>query len=84
MKRVGSIENQKVLDLPNEEWRNINRPDCLGLKISNMGRIKSQRQCNEKILKSRMIKVNPTETQLTKVTSNGLGTANILVHMEVL
>lgn len=84
MKYMGTIESRKVPDLPNEEWRNIDRPNCEGLKVSNMGRIKSCRRHDEVLFKSRMIKVNPRETQLTRVASSGASSGNILVHMEVL
>src|SRR3989339_956183 len=84
LKNMGTLESIKVLDLPNEEWRDIRKPGFERLMVSNMGRMKSCRKRDEKLLKSRMIKVNPHETQLTRTATNGYGGENIFVHMEVL
>lgn len=83
MKYMGSLEPRIIINLPNEEWREVIRLDCTGLMISNMGRVKSCRKYDEMLLLSKMTKVNPREKQLTRVAANGLG-GNILVHMEVL
>lgn len=79
----GTLDAKKVADEPGEEWREINRPDCKDVFISNIGRVKSCRSRDERLLSSRMAKVNPKEQQLTLICSNGQGN-NIHVHMEVL
>lgn len=76
MKSAGTLHSKTIPDLPDEVWRPIQRPDCQGILVSNMGRIKSIRKRDEVLLNTRMVKGNPKETLMAAF--------NIHVHMEVL
>ena len=80
---AGTLDSKKVKDLPEEQWKEIDRIDCKNVFISNLGRVKSCRTRDERLLVSKFTKVNPHEQQFTRVCANGSG-SNIIVHMEVL
>ncbi len=79
MTHAGTLESKKVHDLPGEEWKEIDKPDCKGVLVSNMGRLKSVRRRDEVLLTTKMRKINPRET-----LESLHGPFNIHVHMEVL
>ncbi len=80
---AGTLDSKKVADLPGEQWKEIARPDCVGLMISSFGRVKSCRKRDERLLASKMTTINPQERQASMTVANGSGN-NILVHMEIL
>jgi hypothetical protein len=80
---AGTLDSKIIPDLPGEAWVEIDRPDCRGLLVSNMGRVKSIRRRDEVLIGTRMTKVNPQEKQLSCIAANDNG-HNIIVHMEVL
>ncbi len=75
---AGTLESKAIPDLQGEEWREINRPDCAGILVSNMGRLKSIRKRDEVLLKTHMTKSKSEQLYSLKAAGN------INVHMEVL
>ena len=76
---AGTLDSKTIPDLPGEEWREIQRVDCKGILVSNMGRLKSIRKRDEVLINANMRRVNPQEQQDTLMAAG-----NIHVHMEVL
>jgi len=83
IRTAGTIDIKRVPDLPGEEWKAIGREDCLGLLISNMGRVKSIRKRDERLMTPVFETANKNAKQPSMTVKNKGGN-RIVVHMEVL
>lgn len=80
-RRTGSAEGKKVESLPSEKWAPVH--DCDGYFVSNMGRVKSCKSYNERLIKTRKVMRETSGSIYCTLRRDGRD-RNSVVHMEVL